>query len=121
MAAYAFCVVALVGAMLVLSHFLGSRRRDQAAHTPYESGIVSTGTPPLRFLARFYLPALLFVIFDLEIAFLIAWAVVARELGWPGYAAAAIFVGVLGVALAYVWRAGALEWGRAAPPGRAGR
>lgn len=121
MAVYALCVVALVGVMLLLSHVLGSRRRGRAADAPYESGIVSTGTPPLRFLAKFYLPALLFVIFDLEIAFLIAWAVVARELGWPGYVAAAIFIGVLGVALAYVWRAGALDWGRAAPPGRADR
>jgi NADH-quinone oxidoreductase subunit A len=121
MAVYGLCVVGLVAAMLLLSHILGQRRRDRAADAPYESGIVSTGTPPLRFVAKFYLPALLFVIFDLEIAFLIAWAVVARELGWPGYAAAATFIGVLGVALAYVWRAGALDWGRTASQGRADR
>ena len=56
-----------------------------------------------------------FVIFDLESIFLFAWAVAVRELGWAGYAVAAVFIGILAAALAYLWRSGALEWGT---PGR---
>jgi NADH-quinone oxidoreductase subunit A len=63
--------------------------------------------------------AMFFVIFDLEAAFLFAWAVAARELGWPGYLEASVFVAVLAAALAYVWRAGGLDWGaRGARPTR---
>ena len=55
-----------------------------------------------------------FVIFDLEVVFLVAWAVAARELGWAGYIEALVFIAVLGVALAYLWRIGALDWGTTA-------
>lgn len=104
-------MVGLVVLILLLSHLLGQRHRGRAAGEPYESGIVSTGALPLRLTARFYLLALLFVVFDLEVAFLVAWAVAARDLGWSGYAAASLFALVLGLALVYLWRLGALEWG----------
>jgi NADH-quinone oxidoreductase subunit A len=65
----------------------------------------------LRFAVKFYLIAMFFVIFDLESAFLFAWAVALRDLGWLGYVEVVVFIGVLLVALVYLWREGALEWG----------
>jgi NADH-quinone oxidoreductase subunit A len=64
----------------------------------------------VRLSAKFYLIAVFFVIFDLEAVFLYSWAVAAQDLGWPGYWEVVIFVGVLVVALAYLWRLGALDW-----------
>lgn len=111
LAVYFAAVLALVAAMLVVSYLLGQRHREQATGEPYESGIVSTGSARLRFSVQFYLVAMLFVIFDLEAAFIFGWAIAFRELGWAGYAGAVIFIGVLAVALIYEWRVGALDWG----------
>ena len=113
LALYAACVVGLVVVMIGLSYLLGQRGRRGVAE-PFESGIVSAGSAHLRISAKFYLLAMFFVIFDLEVVFIVAWAIAARELGWPGYWEALIFVGVLGVALAYLWRLGALDWGTTA-------
>jgi NADH-quinone oxidoreductase subunit A len=107
-------VLGLVAVMIGLSHVLGERHRARATDEPFEGGIVSTGSARLRLSAKFYLLAMFFVIFDLESAFLVAWAVAARELGWPGYIGAVVFMAVLGVALAYLWRIGALDWGTSA-------
>ncbi len=114
MALYFLAVLGLVGVMIGLSHLLGQRHRDRATGEPFESGIVSAGSARLRLSAKFYLLAMFFVIFDLEVAFLVAWAVAAREVGWAGYVEALIFMFVLGVALAYLWRIGALDWGTSA-------
>jgi NADH-quinone oxidoreductase subunit A len=113
-AAVALTVVAIVAASWVL----GERRRRPAA-VPYESGVAATGTARLRFSANFYLVVMFFVIFDLESVFLFAWAVAARDLGWGGYAAAMTFAGLLLVALVYLWRVGALDWGAGARGGKA--
>lgn len=114
LAVYAFCVVGVVVFMAVLSHLLGQRHKELATGNPYESGIVGAGSARLRLSAKFYLLAMFFVIFDLEVVFLVAWAVAARELGWAGYIEALIFIFVLAVALAYLWRIGALDWGTTA-------
>jgi len=108
---YFIAVLALVASMLVLSYLLGQRHKERATGEPYESGIVSTGSARLRFSVKFYLVAMLFVIFDLEVAFVIAWAIAFRELGWPGYLGILFFIGVLVAALIYEWRLGALDWG----------
>lgn len=108
---YFALVVILVGAMLTISYFLGERHHESATGEPYESGVVSTGSARVRLSAKFYVVALLFVIFDLEVVFLFAWAVAAQELGWTGYAAALVFLAVLAVGLVYEWRQGALDWG----------
>lgn len=100
--------------MIGLSYVLGQRHTGRATGEPYESGIVSTGSAQLRLSARFYLVAMLFVLFDLEVAFLIAWAIAFREVGWTGYYGALVFVGILVVALVYEWRVGALDWGSSA-------
>jgi len=113
---YFALVLVLVAGMLGLSYVLGERRTERATGEPYESGIPPTGSARIRFDVKFYLTAMFFVVFDLEAAFLFAWAVAFRDLGWAGYVEVAIFVGVLLAALIYLWRVGALDWG----PGRRG-
>jgi NADH-quinone oxidoreductase subunit A len=110
LAVYVAIVGVLVSAMLSLSFVLGQRHQDRATGSPYESGILSEGSARVRFSAKFYLTAMFFVIFDLEAVFLFAWAVVAREVGWAGYAEVLLFVAVLLATLAYLWRVGALDW-----------
>ncbi|MBE7414425.1 MAG: NADH-quinone oxidoreductase subunit A [Deltaproteobacteria bacterium] len=111
LAVYFIAVVLLVGAMLVLSHVLGERRRERLTSVPYESGVVATGSARLHFDVKFYMVAMFFVIFDMEAVFVFAWAVSAREAGWAGYIEMIIFIGILLAALFYLWKLGALEWG----------
>ncbi len=118
LAAYFVIVVLLVLFILGLSHLLGQRHREPATGEPFESGIVHIGGAQIRFSAPYFLIAMLFVIFDLEAAFIYAWAVAFRESGWPGYLEILIFIFILGLALAYLWKLGALDWG---PKGRSRR
>ncbi|SEO48304.1 MULTISPECIES: NADH-quinone oxidoreductase subunit A [unclassified Nitrosovibrio] len=113
--AYFFLVIVLVAGILALSYIIGERHNANAADEPFESGIVTVGRARVRLSAKFYLIAMFFVIFDVEAVFLFAWAIAFRELGWAGYIEAIIFIGVLGAALAYLWRLGALDWGPNAP------
>ena len=108
---YFVAVLLLVATMLVLSYLLGQRRANHATNMPFESGVVSVGTPQIHMAVEFYLIAIFFVIFDLETVFIFAWAVAFFELGWQGYAAIAVFIVVLAVALIYELSTGALEWG----------
>jgi NADH-quinone oxidoreductase subunit A len=110
LALYLVAVLGTAASMILLSHFLGSRHSEPRTGEPFESGVPGTGTARLRFPVKFYWVAMFFVIFDLEAAYLFAWAVALRELGWAGYAGAAVFMGVLLAALLYLWRTGALEW-----------
>src|SRR5512146_1405551 len=107
---YFVAVLLLVTAMLGVSYVLGQRHDEKATGSPYESGIVSAGSAHVRLSAKFYLIAMFFVVFDLEAAFIFAWSVAGRELGWRGYWEIVIFIGVLVVALIYLWRLGALDW-----------
>jgi NADH-quinone oxidoreductase subunit A len=107
---YACAVLVIVGGMLGLSHLLGQRHREKETGEPYESGAAATGTARLDFSPRYYVVAMLFVVFDLEAAFIVVWAVAIREAGWMGYAGLAVFVVVLLAVLAYEWRAGALDF-----------
>jgi NADH-quinone oxidoreductase subunit A len=107
---YFAVVLVLVAGMLGLSYLLGERHREKATGKPYESGIPPTGSGRLRFDVKFYLIAMFFVVFDLEAVFLFAWAIAFRDLGWLGYVEVVVFVGVLLVALIYLWRVGALDW-----------
>ena len=108
---YFAAVILLVITMLVLSWLLGQRRANKATNMPFESGVVSVGTSQIQMSAEFYLVAIFFVIFDLETVFIFAWAIAFFELGWEGYAAIMVFIIILGVALIYEWRSGALDWG----------
>ena len=108
---YIALVIGLCVVMLGLSWVLGERTRySRATLDPYESGIVHVGLARYRFSAKFYLMAMFFVIFDLEAVFVYAWAVSARESGWPGYVEMLVFLGILVAGLAYLWRLGALDW-----------
>ena len=121
---YVLGVLALVVLMLAASWLLGARsdapaRPKRGRDEPFESGIVSLGFGRFRISAHFYVVAMLFVLFDLEVVYLIAWAVAWDELGWHGYWGVVVFVGILAAGLAYEWRVGALDWaprGRAVPP-----
>jgi NADH-quinone oxidoreductase subunit A len=108
---YAAAVLLLVATMLGLSWLLGQRRSNRATNMPFESGVLSVGTPQIHISVEFYLVAIFFVIFDLETVFIFAWAVAFFELGWEGFAAIGIFIAILAVALVYELRTGALDWG----------
>ena len=112
LALYAALVFIITGSMLGISYLLGERHKERATDQPYESGIVSIGTARLKLSVKYYLVAVFFVIFDLEAAFIFAWAVAFRQLGWAGYLEVVIFVGVLLAGLVYLWRSGALDWSK---------
>lgn len=114
---YVLLVVLLTAAMVGLSALLGERHQDRSTGEPYEAGIVPTGNARSRFASRYYLVALLFVLFDLESVYVVAWAVAAKDLGWTGYWELLIFVVLLLAALFYLGRVGALDWGLH-PPGK---
>jgi NADH-quinone oxidoreductase subunit A len=111
LAVYIGLVILLAGAMIGISYVLGERHKGRATGEPYESGIVPTGSARLRFDVKFYRVATFFVIFDLEAAFIFAWALSVRELGWPGYVGIVVFISILVIALVYLGRVGALAWG----------
>jgi NADH-quinone oxidoreductase subunit A len=104
--------LAIPVSMIVFSYVLSTRprRRTRAREIPFESG-VSTGPPrQQRFTISFYLTAMLFIVFDIEIVFLYPLAVVYNKLGWFGFAEFAFFLVILALAYVYIWRKGALEW-----------
>ncbi len=105
-----FALVLFVAVAMLCSYFLGQRHTGRATREPYEGGIVSTGSARIRFDAKFYLVAMIFVIFDLEAVFIFAWAVAFRAVGWAGYVEVLIFIGVLVASFIYLWRMGALDW-----------
>jgi NADH-quinone oxidoreductase subunit A len=110
-AIYFIAVLLLVSGMMIMSYILGQRHSERATGQPYESGIAPTGEARLRFDVKFYLVAMIFVIFDLETVFIFAWSAAIRDLGWAGYVEILVFIGVLFVALVYLWRMGVLDWG----------
>jgi NADH-quinone oxidoreductase subunit A len=96
--------------MVVLSHLVSPFRPTPAKLEPYESGMTPLGDTRERFSVKFYMVAILFIVFDLETIFLLSWGVVMRSLGWEGFVAALIFIVVLTVGMIYEWKKGALEW-----------
>ncbi len=108
---YGVFVVLLLTLIISLSFFLGQRHKDKATGQPYESGILATGSARLRFSAQFYLVAMIFVIFDIEVVFIVLWALAFKELGWPGYFSICVFIGLLVAVLIYEWSIGALDFG----------
>lgn len=108
---YFAAIIALIAVMLGASYVLGPRNQERATAQPFESGIVSVSSAHLRFPAKFYLVAVFFVIFDLEVVFILSWAIAFRDVGWAGYIEVLVFIGILVAALVYLWRMGALDWG----------
>jgi len=113
---YGIAVVSLVGGILFISYFLGERHEEHATDEAYEGGIIATGTAKLRFSVDFYILAIFFVIFDVEAAIILSWAVSIRATGWAGYAAILAFMGIQTVLFIYLWKTGALDFG---PDGKA--
>lgn len=96
--------------MVVLSQVLSPGRFTKVKASPYESGMNPLGNMRERFSVKFYVVAILFIVFDVETVFLLPWAVHLRDLGWQGFAGAGIFIFILTVGLLYEWKKGALEW-----------
>lgn len=107
---YGAAILVIVVGIVGLSYVLGQRHREKETGEPYESGVAVTGPAHPRFPVHFYLVAMLYVIFDLEAVFIVAWAISFRELGWPGYLGLLFFFGVLLTALVYEWRVGAFDF-----------
>ena len=103
-------VVLFASLSFVASKLLGPKRPTSAKQAPYECGIVPSADPPERFGVGFYLVAMLFIIFDIEIVFLYPWAVQFDALGIFGLVEMVLFILTLLVVYAYVWRRGGLEW-----------
>lgn len=107
-----FIVIGLaVGvAPIVLGFILGPSRPDSQKLSPYECGFEAFENARMQFDVRYYLVAILFIIFDLEIAFIFPWAVVFADLSWVPFIAMLVFLGLLTVGFIYEWKKGALEW-----------
>jgi NADH-quinone oxidoreductase subunit A len=103
-------VVGVTVALLALHALLGGSRPTPPKLEPYESGMWAIGSARERVPIRYYLIAMLFILFDIETVFLYPWAVVARRLGVFGLIEMLVFIGVLGLGLIYAWKRGALEW-----------
>ena len=100
----------VVLALLFIAQKVGPKALSAVKAEPFESGNAPRGDARIRFSVRFYLVAMLFLIFDLEVVFLYPWAIYFRELGLFGLAQMAIFLGILTIGYVYVWKKGALEW-----------
>ena len=100
----------VVGIMVSLNALLGPKETNPVKQEPFECGNPATGPAFRRLSVRFYMPAILFILFDVEVVFLYPWAVLFRELGMFGFVEMLTFLLVLGVGLMYAWRKGALEW-----------
>jgi NADH-quinone oxidoreductase subunit A len=111
--AVVFALAGILAAVLVgLATLLGPRRPSAVKASPFECGSEPIGSAHDRFGVKFYVIALLFIVFDIEAVFIYPWAVLLHELGWAGYTSMAVFAFTLVVALAYVWKKGALDWQR---------
>lgn len=104
---FAFCISA---GMIIASALFGPRRKNPAKSMPYECGVVPTGNARSRFSVKYYLVAMLFIIFDIEVAFLYPWAVVFMDLKIFGLIEMGIFILILLIGYIYAWKKGALDW-----------
>ena len=106
----AIVAMALAAGLLSASYVLGKRVRNRVKDMPYESGIVPTGDARQRFSVKFYLVAMLFILFDIEAIFLYPWVVVYRELRMFGFVEMLVFVILILSGFFYIWKKGALDW-----------
>jgi NADH-quinone oxidoreductase subunit A len=96
---------------VVLSGLFGPRKPTPEKSAPYECGMPPVGDARERQSVKFYLVAMIFLLFDIEVAFLYPWALALRQLGWPGFAQVVLFMALLLAGFVYVWRKGVLDWG----------
>ncbi len=98
--------------MFTLTSVLGPKKPGREKDLPYEAGSETVGAADVRLSVKFYITAILFVVFDIEAVFLYPWASLFERLGWVGFVEMLVFLVVLGVTLVYAWRKGGLEWER---------
>jgi NADH-quinone oxidoreductase subunit A len=96
---------------VLLSSVLGPRKPTPEKSAPYECGMPAVGDARERMSVKFYLVAMIFLLFDIEVAFLYPWAMALRDLGWNGFRQVVLFMALLLAGYVYVWRKGALDWG----------
>jgi NADH-quinone oxidoreductase subunit A len=106
--------MALAGVILLLSVTVGRHLPNRTKAQPYECGITPTGDARQPFTVKFYLVAMVFILFDVEAVFLYPWAYVYRDLGWFGFVEMLVYIAILLAGYAYLWKKGALDWNR--PP-----
>lgn len=107
-----FILLGLVLGLVLLGAcgLIATRKPDSEKDSPYECGFPAFENAHIQFDVRFYLVAILFIIFDLETAFFVPWALVLRTIGWAGFGAMMLFLGLLVIGFIYEWKRGALEW-----------
>ena len=106
---------ALAAAIVTLSWLIGQHKPNRTKMSPYECGVVPVGDARGRFSVKFYLVAMLFILFDVEAVFLYPWAVVLHELKMFGFWEMLVYIGIVLVGLFYVWKKGVLDWGPSHP------
>jgi len=112
---YPLVIISIIAILLgffvvLLGSILGPRRPTQRKGQPYESGMIPYGPGTRRISVRYYLVAVLFILFDIEVVFFLPWAVAFRKLGVSGFILMTIFALILEIAFVYAWKKGALEW-----------
>jgi NADH-quinone oxidoreductase subunit A len=108
---YSGIAIFLIAVLLLLSWGLGQKTRSRQKQEPYESGIYPLDNARLKGPVPFYLVAIFFIIFDVEVIFVASWAVAADRLGWPGFAHVCFFIFILFLGLVHLWKTGGLDWG----------
>ena len=108
---YAIAAIGVIAFMIGFSHVLGERHEGRFRNEPFEAGMPLTGDARIKYSSHFYMVAMFFVIFDLDAAFVLTYAIVFRELGWAGYIGISVFIIILIAVLVYEWRIGALDFG----------
>ncbi len=108
---YTALVLGLLVLILILTVWLGEKKDSEEKLRPYECGVIPTGLARLHYPVPFYLVATFFLIFDVEAAFIFAWAIAFEPLGWAGWLQMSFFIIVLLISLFYLWLKGALDWG----------
>jgi NADH-quinone oxidoreductase subunit A len=101
----------LIGVLLLLAWGLGHKSRSRVKGEPYESGVLPTGDARLRDPVPFYLVAIFFIVFDVEMIFIVSWAVAWDLLGWSGFITVTLFIAILIDGLVHLWKTGGLDWG----------
>ena len=107
---YVLVALTVFAVLMLVPKLLGKRSYSREKFIPYECGVDPIGSARQRFSVHFYLVAVLFILFDIEVIFVVAWAVVVRKLGPPGLIGMLIFLAILEAAHLYAWKKGALEW-----------
>jgi len=107
---YILIAIAFAVFAIIASHLLGQRRPTAIKQAPYECGMTTIGSSFRRVAIKYYIIAMLFLIFDIEVVFLYPWAVIFKQLKVFAFISMVVFIGILFIAYIYIWKKGALEW-----------